>query len=304
MNHSLRSLLRRIALGAPLAVPAVGLTLVPGLLACGPCPPPQHMLEYTAVPDTGGEVVVSCDVVCARLHPHAQRPIACGWIGPEGTGEVECQYVEQISCGIGRLPTLATRRRASAVSDPRLRALLENATLELAAAPAFGELARALALHGAPRSLLARARRAQRDEERHAVQVLALVADALGAARALVRVAAPTPISLDALAIHNAAEGCGREALGALEAAYQASHAEGARARATMASIARDEARHALLSLDVDAWARRRVSASTRARMDEARATTLAALADAAPRDASLGLPDAHGRAAMLALVA
>jgi hypothetical protein len=304
MNDSLRLLLRRIAIGAPIAVPAAGLALVPGLLACGSCPPSRHTLDYAQAPDRGGEVVVSCEVACERSHPGHGQLIACGWTGPHGTGEVECQYIEQVSCGVGRLPSSAITRRASAVASARLRSLLENATLELAAAPAFAELARALAIHGAPRSLVSRARRAVADEERHAAQALALVAREMGVARAHVRIAPAAPPTLDALAIHNAAEGCGREALGALEALHQSLHAPDADVRATMGSIAKDEARHALLSLDVDAWVRPRVSAITRTRMDEARAATLAALADAPAPCPSPGLPDASARAAMIALVA
>ena len=63
------------------------------------------------------------------------------------------------------------------------------------------------------------------------------------------------------MAADNAFEGCVREAYGALEAAHQATHAADPEVRRAFQTIAREEAQHALLSFEMDAWARTRLSA-------------------------------------------
>ena len=81
-------------------------------------------------------------------------------------------------------------------------------------------------------------------------------------------------------------------------------HADDPEARAVFASIARDEAEHALLSKDIDAWLRGRVDP---ARVDAARDEALRELrAGFASRERApgLGLPDARASEALLALVA
>jgi hypothetical protein len=69
-----------------------------------------------------------------------------------------------------------------------------------------------------------------------------------------------------------------RETFGALIAAHQARCAGSRRVRALYGRIARDETRHAALSLDVAAWAAPRLSAAARHRLDTASRRTLEAL--------------------------
>ena len=58
------------------------------------------------------------------------------------------------------------------------------------------------------------------------------------------------------IALENAVEGCVREGYAAIVAALQARRAPAPAFRTTMAAIADDEAAHAQLAWDVDAWLR------------------------------------------------
>ncbi len=105
--------------------------------------------------------------------------------------------------------------------------------------------------------------------------------------------------SLVAMAAENAREGCVRETFGAATAAFQARHAADPRLRAVMTTIARDEARHALLGWEIDAWARAALPPSGARRLSSAREAAARALETeiaSAPRPhpslaRALGLP-------------
>ncbi len=119
---------------------------------------------------------------------------------------------------------------------------------------AFDRLARELVAHGAPASLVRAARRAQRDEVRHA-RLMRRLAERLG-----VQVCGPEakrlPVRpLAEVARENAVEGCVGETYGAVAGLLAASRAPDPEVRAVMQSIARDECRHAQLSWRVAAWA-------------------------------------------------
>lgn len=152
-----------------------------------------------------------------------------------------------------------------------------SAELEAASVHAFDALIAELRAHGAPASLLERAAQAGRDEVRHARDV-ARLARSFGGRVQPPRVARVAPRSLEEVALENAVEGCVRETYGALIAAHQARRAADRRVRALYARIARDETRHAALSLDVAAWAAPRLSAAARQRVDAASRRALAAL--------------------------
>jgi hypothetical protein len=118
----------------------------------------------------------------------------------------------------------------------------------------FDRLARELASAGAPRGLLGRARRAARDERRHA-KTMARLAEAHGGSVRWGSMRSLPPRPLAAWTLENAIEGCVGETYSALVAAYQARHAPDERTRRGLARIARDEAEHARLAWDVHAWA-------------------------------------------------
>jgi hypothetical protein len=144
------------------------------------------------------------------------------------------------------------------------------ARLEAASVHAFRHLRRELVAHGAPKRLVRAAERAARDEIQHERMTRAL-------ARRYRAVAVDPEVegrgirSLESIAVENAAEGCVREAFGALVACWQAQLAADPVIRGAMKRIARDETRHAALAFEVDAWARGRLDASARTRVEEAR---------------------------------
>jgi hypothetical protein len=83
---------------------------------------------------------------------------------------------------------------------------------------------------------------------------------------------------LEDIARENAAEGCVGETLGAAIGGWQAAAAADPAVRAAMPGIARDEAGHATLAWQVDAWARTRLSPGARRRLDETRDRAVDAL--------------------------
>ena len=152
------------------------------------------------------------------------------------------------------------------------------AHLEAASVHAFRILRDELVEHAAPQTLVARAERAMRDEVRHAA-VMARLAKRYGADVAPVVVESRSGRSLEEIALENAREGCVRELYGALEATWQAtSVAEPALAR-IMTTIARDETRHAELSLDVADWLESVLDDEANARVASARAAAFRELA-------------------------
>lgn len=98
-----------------------------------------------------------------------------------------------------------------------------------------------------------------------------------------------------------------REAYAALEAAWQAQHAEDEEVRSAFATIARDEANHASLSIDIDRWARGRLDAEAGRELDQARADALDALRRSVTDRATppgLGLPNGEAAQALVEMVA
>lgn len=238
----------------------------------------------------------------------------CGY-SPDGS-TLHCSYREHFcetnaSCEptiYGRTPSGLLARRSLA-SSALARWLADGAHLEAASVPAFEDLVAELEAFGAPEDLVRAARRGASDERRHA-RALGHLAHRLGAPIAPV---ARTETGLrdpEAVAIDDAIEGCAREAYGAIGAAFQAQHARSHAVRHAYRAIARDEARHALLSYHVNDWLEARLSRAARRRVEEARERSVAVLAasleqetDATLRDV-LGLPDATRAMELLAALA
>ncbi|MFT3713617.1 MAG: ferritin-like domain-containing protein [Archangium sp.] len=213
-----------------------------------------------------------------------------------------CQHVDPndricwyMFCGVGRLTDGV---QPHACADNALGSELSNmAAHEAAAALAFAQLSRELDRHGVHQKLTRRARRAAREEVRHARLVGALASRHGGSFG--VTPARDSQRSLEALAIENASEGCVRETLGALIGLHQARHASDAQVRAVMASVSADELGHSAWSHALAESLETRLSLPARRRVREAREVALAN----AERDLSvepsaslrgvLGLPDA-----------
>lgn len=259
----------------------------------------DDLRAFLAPVNTPAEAVLAAsegyDVICGRS---GSRPVADGfevqlfqYPGCDGrtryllhvdqAGNVskrssEVEHEADPGCVVGRRP--AGLELCSLPERDALAAhFARSAELEAASVHAFDTLIAELRAHGAPAPLLDRAARAGRDEVRHARDV-ARLARSFGGRVRRPRVARVAPRSLEEVALENAVEGCVRETYGALIAAHQSRCAGNRRVRALYARIARDETRHAALSLDVAAWAAPRLSAAARQRVDAASRRALAAL--------------------------
>ncbi len=227
-------------------------------------------------------------------------------IAVSSTGDIsilETKLIEEgdPGCAIGRRPSglQAGPRRAGGASEDEVgRFFAAAARLEAASVPAFEQLARDLAWHGAPDDLVSEALRAREDEVRHARATRAL-AERWGAevSRPEVVIGAPRP--LFEIALENAVEGCVRETFGALVASLQAERAGDAKVAAALAIIAEDETRHAALAWDVASWLQERLSEDERSAIEKARARAIDELrasleiAPAAELQTVAGMPDA-----------
>jgi rubrerythrin len=181
----------------------------------------------------------------------------------------------------------------SAVSGAAGSWVARMAELEAAAVIAFTHTANELQAHGLA-GASATALTAAEDEVRHAHAVTRLALQ-LGHSP-VVRAVEPGEVrSLEAIAIDNAGEGCGRELFGSILNAHQASSATHAGVRAVMAGLAADEAAHARFSLELARQLMPRLPLAARRRAREAQAQVLEQLAqdELAPTlRATLGLMD------------
>ena len=176
--------------------------------------------------------------------------------------------------------------------------LAQMAHFEAASVAAFTHLAAELDDLGAPLNLVEAAKQAARDEVVHAHAVSALAMKR--GAKAPVPMLAPPPLrTLEEVAAENAAEGCVREAFGALVGLYQSVHAGASDVRVTMRHVARDEISHAALSFELHRHFLARLDVEARERVEKKREQALAELLhrtftfeDAPWRD-ELGLPGA-----------
>ncbi len=143
--------------------------------------------------------------------------------------------------------------------DRVAQAWIAAASGEHASVAAFARLSMELMAHGAPMDLLRDAHAAALDEVEHTELCLSVARrmGAVGARMGSFPFRAPvTPArSLVDIAVDAVREGCLVETLGAHVAAVAAGACEDADLAALLASIADDEARHAVLSWRVVAWA-------------------------------------------------
>lgn len=192
----------------------------------------------------------------------------------DGSIDVDCSTCNK---GPGRTPSGLAPAAVSASDSPLGRHFAHAAYFEAASVVAFRRLERDLDDHGAPRWLGRAARRAARDEVRHAA-VARHFARRFGGCVGRVRVAPIAKRALVDIAIENAVEGCVHETFEAVLAAYQAQHARDAQVARALGQIARDESQHAALAWSVAAWLETRLTPSARRRVRVARDRALAAL--------------------------
>lgn len=213
---------------------------------------------------------------------------------------------------LGRMPS--RRLRASRRADVDVDAYLAHAArMEAVSVDAFVELGASLARFGAPAGIGRACTHAANDEARHATSMQCLLRARGGrvrASRANASARRKGFASLEALAIHNEREGVVGEAWGAILAAFQAARATDPVVRDTLATIAREELRHAALSARISAWSRRKLSTTARAKLDRERAKAVERIARTTSgfpgRDGAneLGWPSEPERAALVSELA
>jgi hypothetical protein len=217
------------------------------------------------------------------------------------------------ACAFGRRPLGWVEAESDLGS---IEAQLDRFTvLEHASITAFLELAGQLGGLAAPAQLIERCLAAADDERRHVALLVGL------GATLPTESAVPTmSSSREAIALHNAVEGCVSETWAALLAHWQATHAADECTRAAFATIAADETRHAELAWDLHRWLCAGLDPIACAQLETARLRALSELGRAAATQAlavpadvrrELGLPDprharalAHDFAARLATAA
>ncbi len=338
-NRRVLALLQQIAKGLPVAVgPLVVGAGVGGCTHCYSLPvggsshPRSALVESLVGPPEAFDPD-GCEALC-RMLDFGERDAGGADAGPpllvttspervrarceyfDDGASIACSYMDEFcetnaSCHPaihGRAPAGLLRPRSHRAS-PVARGLAEGAHLEAASVPAFEDVAAELSRFGAPAALIAAAHRSASDERRHARQLRTL-AGRLGASVDPVRRAETELRGPEALAIDNAVEGCVHEAYAALAAALQAERASSAVVRGVSSRIAADEARHALLSFDMNDWLASHLSSSARRRTDEARHQAIAELASKLEREPDpslrdvLGVPDATRSIELTALIA
>ena len=191
-------------------------------------------------------------------------------------------------CSVGRLPSgLCQEELPVGQRRGSLAAFLADAArLEAASVPAFVILSRDLAHLGAPERLVSWALSAAEDEIAHAQTTQSLAEAHGGPTECEVQVRVTAPASAFALAMENAVEGCVRETFGAAVAAYQAEAAEDPAIAAVLSRIARDEAGHAALAHELDAWLHNQLSSQEQAAVLRAKQEAIVAFRRALNEDA------------------
>lgn len=187
------------------------------------------------------------DKACAKTCPDAT---ACKEVpaGPAGEKLLACLIYRPGGCDM----SFGHGRRSRAVRGPRSKSALDRmAEAEAASVLAFRAMARELQRFGAPASLVRAALRSAREEREHAEEMIAL-----GARRPRARTRRMPQRSLYAFARENLREGVVGETIGAAFLRY-----------AGFSRIAREEQRHAALSLRVHRWAIRRLTVGQRERL-------------------------------------
>jgi hypothetical protein len=224
-----------------------------------------------------GPAIDDCNAFC-KGPGSSQNPFPTGCdvrIYKDGKRELECTA----ECPGGRRPE-GYGGEASTAHHPLGRFFARLAQLETVSIGAFGALATELERHGAAASLVARARRARRDEVRHARAAWSLARRFGAPTERLARMPRARARSVADLAEENAAEGCVRETFGAIIARFQGRRSEDAQIAEAMRAIAVDEADHAALAWDLDAFFMTRLDARGRARRARAIRRALAELRD------------------------
>jgi hypothetical protein len=200
------------------------------------------------------------------------------------------------------LSTLTATERLALASHWQAAGLMEHASIA-----AFARFTLELLALGAPADLLEQTAAAIQDEQRHATTCFALASEFAGApvGPGPLRVAGClSEVDLEGVSITTFLEGCIGETVAAVEARELALTAADPVVRETLAGIAEDEARHALLAWRFLEWALERGGAPLRERIHEVwleemdrHAAPASGVGLTPERELVLGLPSAGFRA-------
>lgn len=263
--------------------------------------------EFLAALDEEGQLSTEgCDQLC-REHPYNANDIidsveSCEEValsltstpppettpteGTDGTGDtgslvperaVRCHVMSTSVCVGGRDHRCVEGRHEGYGPTDAAAWFGAQAHAESTSVAAFVAMGKELTRFRAPRSLVERCLASARDEVAHA-RILKVLAANHGGRPAPIALGPVPDRDLLSFAIENAIEGCVRETWAALVAHWQAVHAEDGAVRAAYARIARDEARHADLAWEIDAWLQTRLTEVQYREVCAARTETIAAL--------------------------
>jgi len=250
-----------------------------------PCPPVKREVRLdNPVPTDLAHLVQACvddETTCLDL---CQLVVMQNWsdfvtsctVTHDATGHDLHLTTQCLNVGGRRPAGLARARKVKAGITGRY--LARAAWFEAASIHAFVSLARQLARYNAPVALRDAAKRAAVDEIQHA-RLMGALARARGATPPPVEIEKQGRRSLESIAIENVTEGVVGETWAALIAFWQATHATDPTLRATYATSAEDELRHAELSIEIDTWAKSKLRSAARRRVEAARTKALAKLA-------------------------
>jgi hypothetical protein len=285
-------------------------------VACAPVPSTQMCEESVYYPcelpialaDPQAPSREECMVLCApALDDAGATFFGCFFATGSGSsgGDVAGVRVSCTSCAIGRRPADLVADEPWTGADVVAEALAEMAHIEAASVHAFRRLAHALAELGADAELVARARRAARDEIAHA-RLVSQLARARGVAPRRVVIDRTRKTTTFELALENAVEGCVHETLGVAFLAHQRLYASDPELRAMAEALYEDELDHATLSWDLVALFARHLATDERDALAQAQSRALAAVIrevrDIDPRVRErLGLPTPHVVAGVVA---
>jgi hypothetical protein len=234
----------------------------------------------TSCLDFSSFVVDSACVGDAEFPTLEQCSFLCNRVGtcPCGGSSPNCVIASRdaLSATVQCAPSCVAGRRPAAFTPTTEHGadlgahFARAAELEALAVIAFRNLRAELLELGAPSRLLRALTSAARDEVRHA-RATRRLARRFGRATAEPHALPRAARSIEAIAIENAVEGCVREAYGALSAVWQAQAAADPSVRGALRKIARDEVRHAALSMKVQRWLEPRLDPQGRRRVAEAK---------------------------------
>lgn len=245
------------------------------------------------VPSSTSPTPDECKTLCAPItFTGGMTP---SWCYVYGDDAGPSRTVNCASCAVGRKPADLLEGTPCEGDDPVAVALAEMARIEAASVHAFRRLEGTLASLGADQALLARVRRAARDEVAHA-RLVGNLAKERGMKPRRVELDRDHESSTFELALENAVAGCVHETLGVAYLEHQRLHAQDPALAAMAEALYEDELDHAALSWDLVAFFDRHLDGAQKQKLRAARERALDDVAvemrDLDPRvREALGLP-------------